>query len=64
MLAQRDLILAVRAKVQRLVEQGKTLDEAIAAHPTAEFDARVPGATPATADRFVKWVYTEVVANR
>jgi glyoxylase-like metal-dependent hydrolase (beta-lactamase superfamily II) len=63
-LAQRDLILAVRAKVLKLVEQGKTLDETVAAHPTAEFDARIPGATPATADRFVKWVYTEVVANR
>ena len=63
-LAQRDLILAVRAKVLKLVEQGKTLDEAIAAHPTAEFDAHVPGATPSTADRFVTWVYKEVVANR
>lgn len=63
-LAQRDLVLAVRGKVQKLVEQGKTLDEAIAARPTAEFDARIPGGTPATADRFVKWVYTEVVANR
>jgi cyclase len=63
-LAQRDLILAVRGKVLRLVEQGRTLDEAIAARPTAEFDARIPGATPATADRFVTWVYKEVVANR
>jgi glyoxylase-like metal-dependent hydrolase (beta-lactamase superfamily II) len=63
-LAQRDLILAVRGKVQKLMEQGKTLDEAIAARPTAEFDARIAGGTPATADRFVKWVYTEVVANR
>ena len=63
-LAQRDLILAVHGKVQKLVEQGKTLDEAIAARPTAEFDARIPGGTPATADRFVTWVYKEVVANR
>ena len=63
-LAQRDLILAVRGKVQKLIEQGKTLDEAIAAHPTAEFDARVAGGTPQTRDRFVTWVYKEVVANR
>jgi glyoxylase-like metal-dependent hydrolase (beta-lactamase superfamily II) len=62
-LAQRDLILAVRAKVAKLVEQGKSVDEAIAAHPTAEFDARVPLAAD-TADRFVRWVYAEVVANR
>ena len=63
-LAQRDLILAVRGKVQKLVEQGKTLDEAIAAHPSAEFDAAIPQGTPATRDRFVTWVYKEVVANR
>jgi cyclase len=63
-LAQRDMILALRGKVQKLVDQGKTLDEIIATHPTADIDARVPGGTPATADRFVKWVYTEVLANR
>jgi len=62
-LAQRDLILAVRAKVQKLVEQGRSLDEVIAAHPTAEFDARVPQSAQ-TADRFVRWVYAEVAANR
>jgi glyoxylase-like metal-dependent hydrolase (beta-lactamase superfamily II) len=63
-LAQRDLVLTVRGRVQKLVDQGKTLDEIIASHPTADIDARVPGATPQTADRFVRWVYTEVVANR
>ena len=63
-LAQRDLILAVRAKVLKLVEQGKTLDEVVAAHPTGDIDARIPGGTPQTADRFVTWVYKEVVANR
>ncbi|MFL6696404.1 MAG: MBL fold metallo-hydrolase [Vitreoscilla sp.] len=62
--AQRDLILGLRAKVQTLVEQGKTLDEIIAAHPTADVDASVPQGTPATRDRFVTWVYKEVVANR
>jgi cyclase len=63
-LAQRDLIVAVRSKVAKLVEQGKTQDEVIASHPTAEFDARIAGGTPQTADRFVTWVYKEVVANR
>jgi glyoxylase-like metal-dependent hydrolase (beta-lactamase superfamily II) len=63
LLAQRDLILAVRAKVQKLVAQGKTLDDVLAARPTAEFDARVPQSAQ-TSERFVKWVYAEVVANR
>ena len=62
-LAQRDLILAVRAKVQKLIEQGRTIDEAVAAHPTAEFDAQVPQSAQ-TADRFVRWVYAEVQANK
>jgi len=62
-LAQRDLILAVRGKVQKLVEQGKSLDEVLATRPTAEFDAKVPQAAQ-TSERFVKWVYSEVVANR
>ena len=63
LLAQRDLILAVRGKVQRLVDQGKSLDEIVASRPTADYDARVPQGAQ-TADRFVKWVYAEVVANR
>jgi hypothetical protein len=54
----------VRGKVLALVEQGKTLDEVIATHPTQDIDARIPGATPPTADRFVTWVYKEVMANR
>jgi len=63
-LAQRDLILALRARIQKLVEQGRTLDEIIASRPTADIDASVPQATPVTRDRFVTWVYREVVANR
>ena len=63
-LAQRDMILALRGKVKILIEQGKTLDEIIATHPTADIDARVPQGTPQTRDRFVTWVYKEVVANR
>ena len=62
-ISQRDLILAVRGKVQKLVDEGKTLDQVIAARPTAEFDARVAGATPQLGDRFVRWVYAEVVAS-
>ena len=61
-IAQRDLILAVRDKVADLVSQGKTVDEVIAAKPTADFDARVPQSAQ-TAERFVKWLYAEVKAG-
>jgi glyoxylase-like metal-dependent hydrolase (beta-lactamase superfamily II) len=63
LVAQRDLILAVRAKVIALIAQGRTLDEIVAAKPTAEFDARVPQG-PQTAERFVRWVYAEVEADK
>lgn len=63
-LAQRDMILALRSKVQKLVEQGRSLDEILATRPAAEFEPRVVGGTTATQDRFVKWVHAEVVANR
>ena len=46
-------ILANRASVEL----------ARADYAAAEFDARVPQG-PQTADRFVKWVTTEVLANR
>ena len=66
-LAQRDLIITVRGRVQKLVDQGMTLEQVIAAHPTADLDARVrqPAAgAPSSRDGFVTWVYKEVVANR
>jgi glyoxylase-like metal-dependent hydrolase (beta-lactamase superfamily II) len=59
LVAHRDLLLAVRDKVAGLVAQGKSLEEVIAAKPTADFDAKVPQAAQ-SAERFVKWLYTEV----
>ena len=61
--AHRDLLLAVRDKVAALAAQGKSLEETIAAKPTAEFDARVPQAAQ-SAERFVKLLYTEIKAGR
>jgi cyclase len=63
LVAQRDLILAVRDKVAALVAQNKTLEEVIAAKPTADFDAQVPQSQQ-TAERFVTWMYAEVKAPR
>lgn len=67
----RDMILAVQASVQRLIDQGKTEQEVLAAKVTAPFDAKVPGGLlPAntgggtTADRFVRMVYSQLKAGR
>jgi cyclase len=67
----RDMILAVQAKVQELINQGKTEEEVLAAKVTAPFDAKVPGGLlPAntgggtTADRFVRMVYSQLKAGK
>jgi len=39
-------------------------EEVVAAKVTAEFDAKVTGATPQTADRFVTQLYQEIKAAR
>ena len=60
---QRDIMLAVRDNVAKLVAQGKTVEEVLAAKPTAAFDAKVPQAAM-TSERFIRQVYTEVKAGR
>ena len=39
----RDMLVAIREKVADLKKQGKSLDEAVAAKPTADFDAKWGG---------------------
>jgi len=67
----RDMILAVQAKVQELIAQGKTVEEVLAAKVTAPFDAKVPGGLltantggGTTADRFVRMVYAQLTAAK
>jgi glyoxylase-like metal-dependent hydrolase (beta-lactamase superfamily II) len=57
---QRDVMLAVRAKIEPMVAQGKSVQDVIAAKPTAEFDAKVPGGAGMTAERFITQVYQEI----
>ena len=59
LIAQRALVVAVRDRVAAPVRDGKSLEGGIAARPTAGFDARVPQSAQ-TAERFIKWVCTEV----
>jgi cyclase len=62
----RDMILDVQTRVQQLIAQGKTLQEALAAKVTAPYDAKVPGgllpagAAGTSADRFVSMVYSQL----
>jgi glyoxylase-like metal-dependent hydrolase (beta-lactamase superfamily II) len=58
-MAHRDMILSIRDKVSQLVQQGKTADEVLAAHPTSDYDSRVPGSADTT-ERFVRQLYAEL----
>jgi cyclase len=62
-IAQRDLILSARDKIAPLVAQGLTVEQVIAAKPTAEFDAKVPQAEQ-TSEQFIRWLYSELQAAR
>ncbi len=59
LLAHRDMIVAIANKVTVLIAQGKSADEVVAAHPTADFDAKVPTAST-TSERFVRQLYAEL----
>jgi glyoxylase-like metal-dependent hydrolase (beta-lactamase superfamily II) len=60
--AQHDLILAVRDRVKKLVSEGKSQEEVIAAKPTADLDAKV-AEIGTTRDRFIGQVYQELKAG-
>ncbi len=65
----RDMILGVQAKVQQMIDQGKSEKEVLAAKVTAPYDAQVPGGLlPAgsgtSADRFVGMVYAQLKSGR
>ena len=62
--AHKDMMIAVRDKVAALVRQNKSQEETVAAKPTADFDAKVTGATATTADRFVGQLYQELKSVR
>ena len=62
----RNMILDVQSKVQALIQQGKTVQEVLAAHPTAAYDQKIPGALGGapgggnSADRFVRMLFSEL----
>ena len=55
--AFRDMILTVRDRVQKMVAGGQTEDQVLAAHPTADFDARW-GNGRVRPDAFVRKLYS------
>jgi cyclase len=66
-MAQRDMILVMRDRVAKLIQQGKTSDEVLAAHVTSDYDAKVAPAADngdKFADRFIGQLYAELKAAK
>lgn len=62
LMAYFEMLTGVRDRVQRLIDAGKTEQQAVAAHPTASFDAKW-GRGPVHPDAFVSMVYRSLSAH-
>jgi hypothetical protein len=61
--AFRDMLVAVHDRIEPMIAQGKTVEQVLAAHPTADLDARW-GHGPVTPERFVRTAYAAIVKER
>jgi glyoxylase-like metal-dependent hydrolase (beta-lactamase superfamily II) len=59
----RDMLVQVRQRIKILVGAGKTIDEAVAAAPTKEFDSKW-GSGYVPPDVFTKMVFTSLNSSR
>jgi glyoxylase-like metal-dependent hydrolase (beta-lactamase superfamily II) len=62
--AYREMLRTVVDRVAALIGQGRTLEQAIAAKPTAEFDAKWGGSSFMPPERFVQVVYADLATSR
>lgn len=62
-MAQRDLMLVIRDRVAKLIQQGKSQEEVLAAKVTSDYDSKVTG-VGTTGDRFIGQVYAELKAAK
>jgi len=56
----RAMLVDILAKVRKLRDEGKSLDEVLAANLTAPYDATTAGDTQQSKDRFITEVYDEI----
>jgi cyclase len=60
LLGYRAMLVDILAKAQKLRDEGKSLDEVLAANLTAPYDATTLGDTKQSKDRFITEVYDEL----
>lgn len=63
-IAQRDMMLVIRDRVAKLVQEGKSQEDVVAAKLTSDYDSKVPGGAGMTADRFIGQLYAELKAKK
>jgi glyoxylase-like metal-dependent hydrolase (beta-lactamase superfamily II) len=61
--AYRDMLVATGRRVRELIGEGRNLDEVLAAHPTAAYDAAY-GHGSMTVERFVGILYEDLAGRR
>ena len=59
-ITHRDMILVLRERVEKMIREGKSQDEVLAAKVTSDYDPKVPGGAGMTADRFIGQLYAEL----
>ena len=59
LVAHRDMAIAVRDRVSKLIQEGRTQEQIVAAKPTKDYDERTGNAAQ-SADRFVGQLYAEL----
>ena len=57
------MILVIRDRIGKMISEGKTQEQVIAAKPTSDYDAKVPTAAT-TSERFITQVYAELKTPR
>lgn len=63
LLAYRDMMGAVRDRIRTLIEEGKSMDQVVAAAPTKDFDGKWGGGYVSSAV-FVQMVFSSLTAQR
>ena len=62
-IAHRDMMLVIRDRIAKLIQEGKTQDQVMAAKVTSDYDSKVTG-VGTTGDRFIGQVYAELKAAK
>jgi glyoxylase-like metal-dependent hydrolase (beta-lactamase superfamily II) len=58
-IAHRDMILVIRDRVDKMIKQGQTAQQIVAAKPTADYDSKIQE-VGTTGDRFINQLYAEL----